>query len=635
MRATSFSMLRIVSSAILASSVLWGQTLPVAESIHYVRPGDNPQAVLAAASPGGKLVFLPGMHEHPLRRHRSLLYVDKPIDIELMEGAVLRLADHQSKLEYEPELTIDHGAVKKLDDFSFGGRYDGGIGPVIYTIRIDCEGAGGQPDTFSWITGWGPGATQGAPTAGVPITGDWQPLSNGVQIKFESRRGHNEGSFWALSYDGPESYGIRIGHGLQEDYIEDVRIFGRGAIDLNQDNNVQPSELVKDISACVLIHGRVRNVSVEQITMTNTMRSVMVYGEHTGKFLRGGDTEGGESFDAENIAIAGTRTINPKGRGYLLGHPSHRGRLSKVRCNYNYMETLATSLEPNFNLSQYEVIGNVIKSGGRAIHCWRKSVNGIIKNNVRIDDTTGKEVVMVNSPGAWGDPENLTIRDNRNHLSDALGRWASVTAGLDNRALGALSVVGGGRSNTAQAELATIVGGEGNRADGRAATVTGGEGNEANAPYSRVHGAGAMSLRPAEDVLAGGAFGSPGDAQASRLVAKGLTTDNVPRVLLLAAGAPIRLPENTSLSYRILVVARDDNGRQQSAFEALGLARSDATGDIELFGNRTSVIHKSDAAIDFDVVANSQGRALELQATGLADTGMRWVAQVDLVEVRF
>ena len=83
---------------------------------------------------------------------------------------------------------------------------------------------------------------------------------------------------------------------------------------------------------------------------------------------------------------------------------SFRGRLRNVRCNLNYMETAMTAIEPNFNLDGYEVIGNVIKSGGQAIHCWRHSVNGVVADNLRIHDNTGKPVVVVNSPRGWEAP---------------------------------------------------------------------------------------------------------------------------------------------------------------------------------------------------------------------------------------
>ncbi len=399
---------------IIAVLVLFVQrTLGQARTFE-ITPDDNPQQVLDAAPPGSRLIFMPGLHRHALGRHQSILYVDKSVDIELRDGAVLKLVDRQTTLRESAEITIDHGAPKKLNDLRVRGKYDKKVGRTYFAIYIDGEGVGGPPDTFRWaLIDREVGLHSKYPNEKVPITGDWQSLSNGVQIRFGATTGHNRNSLWILSFGGRESYGIRIGHGTQKQYIENVRIHGDGVIDLNQANNAQPTEWVKDISACVLIHGRVRNVTVEQITMCDVMRSVVAYGEHTGRFLRGGGTEGGESFDCENISILHTKTLNPTGKAYLLGHPSHRGKLTNVKCNYNYMVTAGTALEPNFNLDQYEVIGNVIKSGTLAIHCWRRSSNGRIEHNVRVDDRPNRPVVISNSPAAWGDSRNLTIRHNR------------------------------------------------------------------------------------------------------------------------------------------------------------------------------------------------------------------------------
>lgn len=390
---------------------------------HTIRPGDSPTAVLDRAAPGDRLVFLPGLHQHGLGKHRAMLYVDKSIEIELKEGATLKLAPGVCKLEADGEITTDQDAGKKLDDLEIGGRFDvtrtavhgpEAYGATIYTVVIDGVGADGKPDTFAW----GDGKIFDTPHKQVPITGDWQELSHGVKVRYGNRTGHSLRSLWFISYDGPEAYGIRIGHGRQADYIENVRVFGKGTIDLNASHNAQPSGLVKNINACVLIHGRVRKVLVEDITMADTMRSVMAYGEHTGEFLPGGKTGPGESFDAEDITIQRTRTINPNGAAYLLGHPSHRGGLRNVKCNQNYMETGLTAIEPNFNLDGYEVIGNVIKGAGQAIHCWRYSRNGVVADNLRIHDNTGKPVVVVNAPRGWQAPEPPVLRNNRNHLSD-------------------------------------------------------------------------------------------------------------------------------------------------------------------------------------------------------------------------
>lgn len=413
--------LALVAAVMLAPAALEVDALCGAD--HLLKPGDSPQDVLDRAASGDRLIFLPGLHQHGLSRHRSILYVDKSIEIELREGATLKLAPAVASIEAAGEITTDQDAAKKLDDLSVGGQFDlsrpavdgpEAYGNTIYTVVIDGEGAGDQPDTFAW----GDGKIFDTPQRRVPITGDWQELSHGVKIRFASRTGHSLRSLWFVSYDGPEAYGIRIGHGRQADYIENVRIHGKGTIDLNASHNALPSGLVKNINACVLIHGRVRKVVVEGITMSDTMRSVMAYGEHTGSFLPGGRTGPGESFDAEDITVQHTRTINTQGSGYLFGHPSFRGRIRNIRCNHNYMETALTSIEPNFNLEGYEVIGNVIKSGGQAIHCWRHSRGGVVADNLRIHDNTGKPVVVVNAPRGWEPPAPPLLRNNRNHLSD-------------------------------------------------------------------------------------------------------------------------------------------------------------------------------------------------------------------------
>jgi len=200
---------------LLVASYL-GSEMNAAE--YLIQPGDSPQAVLENAASGDRIVFLPGLHQHRLGHHRSLLYVDKSLEIELQAGATLKLADRETILEAEAEITTDHGPPKKLDDLSVGGTYDLTLKDTVFTIVIDGEGKDGQPDTFAW----------------------------GVGALFA------------------------------------------------------------------------KNVHIEGLTMTNTMRSVMLYGEHTGKFLAGGEVTPGDSFDAENINIQFTRTINPSGSGYLV-----------------------------------------------------------------------------------------------------------------------------------------------------------------------------------------------------------------------------------------------------------------------------------------------------------------------------
>ena len=106
------------------------------------------------------------------------------------------------------------------------------------------------------------------PGATVPTSVWGLVTACGGEVRFSNRTGHSLRSVWFVSYDGPEAYGIRIGHGRQPEPIENVRIFGKGTIDLNASNNALPSGLVKNINACVLIHGRVRKVVVRDGRMT-------------------------------------------------------------------------------------------------------------------------------------------------------------------------------------------------------------------------------------------------------------------------------------------------------------------------------------------------------------------------------
>ena len=91
---------------------------------HLIQPGDNPQDVMDRAAPGDRIVFQPGLHLHHPGKHRALLDVAKSVEIELKQGATLKLADNATKLEAVPEITTDQDAGKKLDDMEVGGAFD-------------------------------------------------------------------------------------------------------------------------------------------------------------------------------------------------------------------------------------------------------------------------------------------------------------------------------------------------------------------------------------------------------------------------------------------------------------------------------------------------------------------------------
>lgn len=71
---------------------------------------------------------------------------------------------------------------------TFGNFFGHTVGDI-WKLDIRTGGA----DTFSWQK------NQGAITAGVAITGGLQTLSDGVQIKFENKTGHQIGDFWDIT----------------------------------------------------------------------------------------------------------------------------------------------------------------------------------------------------------------------------------------------------------------------------------------------------------------------------------------------------------------------------------------------------------------------------------------------------
>jgi len=205
---------------------------------------------------------------------------------------------------------------------------------------------------------------------------------------------------------------------------------------------------------------------------------------------------------------------------------------------------------------------------------------------------------MVNAPAAWQNPENIVIRDNRNHLSEPLGYWANVSGGLDNRARGAYSIVPGGQANIAEA------------------------------PYSSAQGHQAHARRGGEDALAAGAFRSPGDAQSSVVVARAQTTGAQSASLETAGKGKVSIPAGATLAFRALIVARGEGGRDYAAFEATGVASSGAVAGLQI-----RPVHSTNQTASVAITASNA--ELILTANGIAGATLRWVARLELVEVEF
>ncbi len=90
-------------------------------------------------------------------------------------------------------------------------------------------------------------------------------------------------------------------------------------------------------------------------------------------------------------------------------------------------------------------------------------------------------------------------------------------------------------------------------------------------------------------------------------------------------------------AFRIMVVAASDDNTEGAAYEFKGLIKKDATSaSTALIGSVTkTVIAESVSAWDANVSADTSNGALKITVTGAAETMIRWVAYVEMVEVAF
>lgn len=407
----------------------------VSAGTYIITTADNPQTIFDAAPAGSKFFFMEGVHESGFNNSkRSILYVDKACRIELHAEATLKLADNTTTLELtNPEITTNQGVAKSIDDLAMGGtsNYNGSKGKVDYYVQIATIGA---TDTF--VFGTFDEITQiYTPIGTFNCTTTEQAVGDGVKIMFGATTGHTLSSIWFISYDGRESYGIRIADGFNATAIENVVITGTGTIDLNEENNIQPSFLVPDISSCVLVHGNVKNIIIEQLILKGAERKVMAYGDSDGTYLNGGDVTGATiNTTVDGITVRDIKVDDPSplGRGFLFGHPSHRGFVKNLKCYSNYIYCRKTAIEPNFNLIGYYVENNIIEgiSDSVAIHCWRHSANGIVRNNVVLN-APDAAAVLINAPGGWNSSVNVVESNNSISIGsgdDVLSQADAITA---------------------------------------------------------------------------------------------------------------------------------------------------------------------------------------------------------------
>jgi predicted nucleotidyltransferase len=164
--------------------------------------------------------------------------------------------------------------------------------------------------------------------------------------------------------------------------------------------------------------------------------------------------------------------------------------------------------------------------------------------------------------------------------------------------------------------------------------------NECTGDYSHAEGCNAKTYNIYQHAKASCGFSNPGEigeAQYTNIIARGTTEDDSPIDLLVGEEQYVVLMNDKMNAFRIMVVAASDDNTEGAAYEIKGLIKKDATAaSTALIGSISkTVIAESDADWDVIVAADTSNGALGITATGVAETIIRWVAFVEMIEVAF
>lgn len=230
------------------------------------------------------------------------------------------------------------------------------------------------------------------------------------------------------------------------------------------------------------------------------------------------------------------------------------------------------------------------------------------------------------------------------NLNTASGTNATVGGGEVNEASGTAATIGGGSANNATSTNTAVAGGASNNATARGAAIAGGESNTASGEYSSINGGLQGTARGSygAEARASGRFSTAGDAQRERFIQRRATTDATATVLSNDGAAPaaatsIVLPNNSAYGFRGRLIARNAGNGDCSHWEFKGTIRRGANAAATaLVSSVTPAVVAQDAGAStwaVSVTADTTNGGLTITVTGVAATNIKWVADVETVEV--
>jgi hypothetical protein len=209
-------------------------------------------------------------------------------------------------------------------------------------------------------------------------------------------------------------------------------------------------------------------------------------------------------------------------------------------------------------------------------------------------------------------------------------------------ASGSFSTLLGGSGGTSSGNSSVVIGGSSGTASGLSSTVLGGDTNTASGDYSTAGGRYATTRgATGATSYASGRFSSTGDAQVSRFVLRGTTTNATPSAVAadgssLNAANQVTLPNDHAFAFKARVIARSTTG-DVAMWTIEGVIKRGASAATTAFVGTPTV---TQVAADAGASTWATGAAnettnglLQITITGAASTTIHWVAEVETVEV--
>lgn len=233
---------------------------------------------------------------------------------------------------------------------------------------------------------------------------------------------------------------------------------------------------------------------------------------------------------------------------------------------------------------------------------------------------------------AFGANHDLTGNDQF-----AAGELHTLT-GIASAALGFNNTVDGDVAMAFGERVTIAAGTDNSHGQGEDITVT--------ASWALGRGRRALAQRQGGTTESNGIFANNGDAQRTRVTMRRATADAAATELTLDGTAPAgaavaasnRLLLEDQHSYVICayVVARSSGGGELAAYRVEGFANRNAgAASVTVAGVTTTTLFETTGTMDATLVADVVNGSVQLEVTGVAATPIRWVASVELTEVRF